>query len=334
MRAMVLQAPAPIEEAPLRLEEVEKPAPRAGEVLVRVLACGVCRTDLHTVEGDLSLPKLPLVPGHQVVGIVEQLGEGVSGLSLGQRVGIPWLHWACGQCSFCRRRQENLCPEAQFTGLHVDGGYAECVLGCEDFVYPISATLSPVEATPLLCGGVIGYRAFRLSGVAPEERLGIWGFGSSAHIVLQVARFLDCEVYVFTRGEQHRALAEQLGAAWVGRPDDEPPGPVDGGIIFAPAGELVPLALKALRKGGTLALAGIYMTPIPQMCYDLLYQERALKSVANSTRQDVRDFLQIAAAAGIRTTTQVYRLEEANQALLDLKQGRLSASAVLDLSSP
>jgi len=332
VRAMVLTAPTRAETEPLQLQQVERPVPRAGQVLLRVLACGVCRTDLHTVEGELELPRLPLIPGHQIVGVVEQRGEGVSAVEVGERVGLPWLFRTCGECEFCRRRQENLCERAQFTGLHVDGGYAEYLVADEDFVYPISESLSAVEAAPLLCGGVIGYRALRLSGVAPGERLGMWGFGASAHITMQVARFLGCEVYVFTRGEEHRRLALELGATWTGAPEEQAPCPVDAAIVFAPAGEIVPLALRAVRKGGTVALAGIHMSPIPQMPYELLYHERVLRSVANSTREDVRNFLRVAGAIPIRTITQRFALEQANEALLALKQGKVRGTAVLGVA--
>jgi len=344
VRVMVLRETGPIEARPLHLAEVEKPAPGRGQVLVRVLACGVCRTDLHTVEGELELPKLPVVPGHQVVGIIEELGEGVQTVRVGERVGVPWLFWTCGECEFCRRGQsptprgrrygdrgENLCENAKFTGLHVDGGYADYMVADGDFVYPVSEALSPVEAAPLLCGGVIGMRALKLSGIAPGERLGMWGFGGSAHVTMQVARHWGGEVYVFTRGEEHRRLALELGAAWAGRPDEQAPCPVDAAIVFAPAGEIVPLALRAVRKGGTVALAGIHMSPIPEMPYELLYHERVLRSVANSTRQDVRDLLEVAAEIPIRSTTQAFPLEQANEALLALKQGRVRGTAVLDI---
>ncbi len=331
MRAMVLRAPVAVEAAPLRLTEAERPVPAPGAVLVRVLACGVCRTDLHAVEGELQLPKLPVVPGHQIVGVVEELGEGASGLKIGQRVGIPWLHWTCGECGFCRRQQENLCENVEFTGLHVDGGYADYLLAHADFVYPMSEALSPIAAAPLLCGGVIGMRALRLSGVGAAERLGMWGFGGSAHITMQVARHWGCEVYVFTRGEEHQRLALELGAAWAGKPDDQAPHLVDAAIVFAPAGEVVPMALRAVRKGRTVALAGIHMSPIPEMPYELLYHERVLRSVANSTRQDVRDLLEAAEQIPIRTATQTFSLEQANQALLALKQGEVRGTAVLEI---
>lgn len=320
MRAMVFQKPGPVEQSPLKLEEVTLPLPRQGEVRVQVRCCGLCHTDLHTVEGDLPLPRLPLIPGHQIVGIVDALGPGVRTLKEGDRVGIPWLHSTCGQCDYCRRGLENLCNTAQFTGYHVDGGYAEHAVVPEDYAYPIPRIFSDQNAAPLLCAGIIGYRSYRLSGAHPGDRLGLYGFGASAHLVLQFARHLGCEVYVFTRAQSHRDLATQLGAAWTGSAEDTPPHQLDAAIIFAPAGSLVPHALRSLRKGGTLALAGITMTPIPQLDYASLYQERVIRSVANSTRQDAQEFLDLAAAVPLKTEIQVFPLEEANQALQSLKR--------------
>lgn len=332
MKAMVLLSPRPAEENPLETRDLPLPEPGAGEIRLRVRACGVCHTDLHTVEGDLPLPKLPVVPGHQVVGIVDALGEGARRFVIGQRVGVPWLYRTCGTCEFCRRGLENLCREARFTGLHADGGYAEAMIVHEDFAYPIPETFSDEAAAPLLCAGIIGYRALRLSGIRPGERLGMWGFGASAHITLQVARHWGCEVYVFTRGEGHRQLAKELGAAWVGSAQDDPPAPVHGGIIFAPAGGLVPEALRVLERGGTLALAGVTMTPIPELDYDrLLYWERVVRSVANFTRQDATEFLRLAAEVPVRTTVQTFPLEAANEALLALKEGRINGAGVLVL---
>jgi len=314
------------------MRDLPLPEPGAEEIRLRVRACAVCHTDLHTVEGDLPLPKLPLVPGHQVVGIVDAVGEGVRRFTIGQRVGVPWLYRTCGTCEFCQRGMENLCRQARFTGLHADGGYAEAMVVHQDFAYPIPEIFSDESAAPLLCAGIIGYRALRLSGVRPGERLGMWGFGASAHITLQIARHWGCEVYVFTRGEKHRQLARELGAAWAGSAKDEPPAPVHGGIIFAPAGELVPEALRVLERGGTLALAGVTMTPIPELDYDrLLYWERVVRSVANFTRQDAAEFLQLAAEVPVRTTVQTFPLEAANEALLALKEGRINGAGVLVL---
>jgi propanol-preferring alcohol dehydrogenase len=333
MRAMVFQKPGPVEQSPLKLEEVTLPLPRQGEVRVQVRCCGLCHTDLHTVEGDLPLPRLPLIPGHQIVGIVDALGPGVRTLKEGDRVGIPWLHSTCGQCDYCRRGLENLCNTAQFTGYHVDGGYAEHAVVPEDYAYPIPRIFSDQNAAPLLCAGIIGYRSYRLSGAHPGDRLGLYGFGASAHLVLQFARHLGCEVYVFTRAQSHRDLATQLGAAWTGSAEDTPPHQLDAAIIFAPAGSLVPHALRSLRKGGTLALAGITMTPIPQLDYASLYQERVIRSVANSTRQDAQEFLDLAAAVPLKTEIQVFPLEEANQALQSLKRSEIKAAAVLQITA-
>ncbi|MGQ9477422.1 MAG: zinc-dependent alcohol dehydrogenase family protein [Candidatus Bipolaricaulia bacterium] len=335
MEAMVLRRAGPIEEGPLKLEEVPLPEPGPGEVRLQVRACGVCHTDLHTVEGDLKLPRLPLIPGHQIVGLVEKLGEGAHRFELGARVGVPWLNFACGECSFCKRGLENLCPDARFTGLHVDGGYAQYAVVPEAFAYPLPEGFSDSQAAPLLCAGIIGYRAFRLSEAKAGERLGLFGFGASAHLTIQVARHLGCEVYVFTRTEEHKQLARELGAEWVGTPQEEPPTKgLDSAIIFAPAGWIVPLALRALRPGGTLALAGIHMTPIPELSYELLYGERTVRSVANMTRQDARELLELAGAIPLRTEVEVYPLQEANEVLLRLKEGRIRGAAVLDIAPP
>jgi propanol-preferring alcohol dehydrogenase len=297
-----------------------------------VRACGLCHTDLHTVEGDLPLPRLPLIPGHQIVGLVEAVGQGVSRFRTGDRVGVPWLHSTCGACAYCRRGDENLCDDARFTGYHVDGGYAQYTVVSQDFAYPLPPGFSDIEAAPLLCAGVIGFRALRLSQVRPGQRLGLYGFGASAHVVIQVALHWGCQVYVFTRSEEHRRLARQLGAAWVGRAEDEPPGRLDSAIIFAPAGGLVPHALRVLGKGGTLALAGITMSTIPELDYALLYHERTVRSVANSTRQDAEDLLRVAAEIPIRTEVQVFPLPEANRALQLLKQGQIRGAGVLEIA--
>jgi len=333
MRAMVLRKPGPIERSPLCLDEVTLPIPRGGEVRVRVRCCGLCHTDLHTVEGDLSLSRLPLIPGHQIVGNVEAFGADVRVLKEGDRVGIPWLHSTDGSCDHCRRGFENLCDNAQFTGYHVDGGYAEFVLVHEAFAHSIPDKFSDENAAPLLCAGIIGYRSYRLSGAHSGTRLGLYGFGASAHLVLQLARYEGCEIYVFTRAQAHHDLARKLGAVWVGAAENTPPHPLDAAIIFAPAGALVPHALRALRKGGTLALAGITMSAIPQMDYALLYHERAIRSVANSTRQDCREFLELADHAGIHAEIQVFDLEQANQALQALKNSKISGAGVLRIAS-
>lgn len=331
MRAMVLRAPRPVEGHPLSWEDVPLPRPNAGEILLRVRACGVCHTDLHTVEGELPLPRLPLIPGHQIVGIVTALGPGATRFALGERVGVGWLAWACGQCAFCLREEENLCPHARFTGLHADGGYAQYAVADERFAYPLPERFSDVEAAPLLCAGIIGYRALRLCGIKPGERLGLYGFGASAHLVIQVVRYWGCSVYVFTRSEEHRRLAQKLGAEWTGVAQDSPPIPLDAGITFAPVGWLVPLALGHLRPGGTLAINAVTMTAIPELRYELLYSERILRSVANFTRQDAEEFLLLAKEIPLHTEVEAFSLARANEALARLKQGKVQGSAVLEI---
>jgi propanol-preferring alcohol dehydrogenase len=326
---MQFRVPAPIEASPL--EDVARPVPDpgTGELLVRVAACGICRTDLHIVEGDLRLPRTPIVPGHQVVGRVERLGHGATRFARGQRVGLAWLRWTCGECRFCRNDRENLCERAQFTGYHADGGYAEYAVVPEAFAYPIPGVFSDAEAAPLLCAGIIGYRALRLSAVPPGGRLSLYGFGSSAHITLQVAVARGCEVFVCTRGPRHRDLARSLGAAWVGDLGDPMPVAQDGGIIFAPAGELVPLALRSLAPGATLALAGIHMSRIPPIDYADLYRERVITSVTANTRADGAALLAEAASIPVHPTVTTIPLAEANQALERLKHGAIAGSGVL-----
>jgi propanol-preferring alcohol dehydrogenase len=331
---MILRQPAPIEEEPLALVDIPRLTPRPGEVRLSVRVCGICRTDLHTVEGDLDLPKLPITPGHQVVGVVEAFGEGANRFEVGQRVGVPWLFRTCGACEFCQRGLENLCRDAEFTGLHADGGYAEAMVVPQGFAYPIPEGFSDVQAAPLLCAGIIGYRALKLSEVEQGQRLGLYGFGSSAHVTIQVAQHWDCEVYVFTRSEGHRRLAREMGAVWVGGAEDDPPARMHSSIIFAPAGRLVPEALRVMERGGTLALAGVTMTPIPELDYDkLLYWERTVRSVANFTRQDARELLQLAAEIPIHSEVETFALEDANRALLVLKRSEIDGSGVLVISS-
>jgi len=330
VKAMQLRRPAPIEQEPLRRVEVPVPEIGPDELLVRVLACGACHTDLHVCEGDIALPRLPIVPGHQVVGRVERLGERASGFRVGDRVGVAWLHRACGECRFCRGGAENLCPKARFTGLHVDGGFAEYARVPAPFAYRIPEAYGDRQAAPLLCAGIIGYRALRRSRIQPGGRLGLYGFGASAHIALQVARYWGCEVYVFTRTPDHQQLAAELGAAWVGQAQHNPPAKLDAAIVFAPAGWIVREALRVLEKGGTLALAGIYMSPVPELDYaEHLYHERTVTSVANATRQDGRELLELAARVRLRTHTEEFPLHEANRVLRLLKESRIRASAVL-----
>lgn len=332
MKAMQLRQPAPVETAPLALTEVETPQPGPGQVRLKIHTCGVCHTDLHIVEGDLALPRLPTIPGHEIVGVVDAVGEGVSLHQVGDRMGVPWLHQTCGQCRYCRAGKENLCDNIRFTGLHADGGFAEYTVVHERFAYPIPAAFDDVAAAPLLCAGIVGYRSLRLSRVQPGQRLGLYGFGASAHIIIQIARYWDCEVFVFSRGEHHRELARNLGAVWTGGAEDDPGARLDSSIIFAPAGGLVPEALRVLDKGGTLALGGIHMSPIPQMAYDLLWHERTIQSVANSTRQDALDFLEVAAKVPVKTETELYDLEQANETLLRLKRSEINGAAVLRIS--
>jgi propanol-preferring alcohol dehydrogenase len=333
MNAMILKGFAPIDQNPLELVDLSIPEPDSEEILLRVKFCGICHTDLHTVEGELPEVKLPIIPGHQVVGVVEKVGKNTSRFKEGDRLGVAWLYSACGECAFCQRENENLCETARFTGYNVNGGYAEYIVVPEKFAYPIPGIFSDEEAAPLLCAGIIGYRALRLSEIKSGQRLGLYGFGASAHVAIQVAVHWDCKVYVFTRSEEHRELASKLGAVWTGTSKDEPPTKMDSSIIFAPAGELVLDALRVLDKGGTLALAGIYMTPIPEMDYvKYLYHERTLRSVANATRQDGEELLRIAAEIPIRTTTRAFPLKEANKVLNLLKTGKISGAAVLRVS--
>ncbi len=329
MKAMVLEKAMPVEMEPLRLLDLPVPEPGRGEVRIAVRACGVCHTDLHTVEGDIPLPQLPIVPGHEVVGVVEKLGEGSHRFKLGDRVGVTWLYSSCDRCQFCRRGLENLCESARFTGLHANGGYEEKMVAKEDYIYPIPENFIDENAAPLLCAGVIGYRSYRLSEIQPGQRLGLYGFGASAHIVIQLATTLGCEVYVFTRNEGHRQLARKLGSSWEGDAKDDPPAKVDAAIIFAPAGWIVKEALRVLEKAGTLAINAIYMSPLPEIPYDLLWNERKVRSVANVTRLDAEQFLRIAGGIPIKTDVEVFPLEEANKVLRMLKTSQIKGAAVL-----
>lgn len=335
MKAMLLEDEDDVSTNPLKACDVPLPKPGKGQVRVKVHVCGVCRTDLHIVEGELPASTRPIIPGHETVGIVDQLGPGVTTLKEGDRVGIAWLQATCHTCEFCQTGRENLCERAIFTGYHMNGGYAEYALVSEHFAYPIPDIFSDEEAAPLLCAGIIGYRALRRSQVKPGQRLGLYGFGASAHITIQIARNWGCDVYVCSLREEHRNLARQLGAVWVGEAADMPPDTLHSAILFAPAGELVPPALRALGKGGTLALAGIYMTPIPSLDYTReLFQERTLQSVTANTRQDGLDLLREAAAIPIRTHTVPFPLEKANTALQELKAGTIQGAAVLRVASP
>ena len=331
MRSQRLHAPNKIEANPLVLEERQIPEPSSNQVRVKVSYCGVCHTDLHIAEGDIHPPSLPITPGHQVVGVIDELGTGVNKWHLGQRVGVPWLHSACGVCFYCRGGLENLCEQARFTGFHVDGGFAEYLLAEEDYILPLPDSISDQDAAPLLCAGIVGFRSLRLSDLQPGERLGLFGFGAAGHLAIQVARHWDCEVYVFTRSSGHRRHAEELGAVWTGGAEDQPPKLIDRGIIFAPAGWIVPLALEKLRPGGTLAINAIHMSDIPKTPYEKIYGERTLRSVANATYQDGIDFLKLAAEIPIKPEITLYPLKNANQALQDMKASAINGEAVIEI---
>lgn len=326
MKAMVLDAP----RQSLRLDQDKTtPQPGAGEVLIRVHACGVCRTDLHVIDGELDHPHLPLVPGHEIVGKVESLGDGVSGIAAGTRVGVPWLGWTCGQCRFCLGGRENLCENARFTGYQIDGGYAEFAVADARYCFPIPDGFSDEAAAPLLCAGLIGYRALKMAGSG--TRLGLYGFGAAAHIAVQVARHRGQEVYAFTKAGDRSGqdFARSLGAVWAGGSDEMPPERLDAAILFAPVGVLVPAALAATDKGGIVVCAGIHMSDIPSFPYSILWEERTVRSVANLTRADGEEFMKIAAEIPVRTTTTSFPLERADEALADLREGRLEGAAVL-----
>ncbi len=325
MRAMLFEKPG----RALNLSEVATPEPAAGQVLVRVHACAVCRTDLHVVDGELSQPKTPLVPGHEIVGSIANLGSGVTRFKVGDRVGVPWLGWTCGECEFCRQSQENLCERAKFTGYTLDGGYAEYTVADQRFCFPIPELYSDVEAAPLLCAGLIGYRSLVKAGKG--KRIGIYGFGAAAHIVAQVAKYQGREIYAFTRPDDNEAkqFARELGAVWTGGSDELPPVKLDAAIIFAPVGALVPQALKVVRKGGVVVCGGIHMSDIPSFPYALLWEERSICSVANLTRRDGEEFMAIAPRVPVRTEVETFPLEEANEALNRLRTGRIHGAAVL-----
>ncbi|MGD9660467.1 MAG: zinc-dependent alcohol dehydrogenase family protein [Porticoccaceae bacterium] len=325
MRAMLFEQPG----SPLVLRDIPVPAPAADQVLLRVKVCGICRTDLHVVDGDLKEPRLPLIPGHQVVGVVEKLGSAVSAFDIGQRLGVPWLGGSCGHCWYCHQGRENLCDDALYTGYQINGGFAEYMVANAAYCFPLPENYGDEQAAPLLCAGLIGYRAYRL--VESCQTLGLYGFGAAAHILIQVAQHFGQQVYAFTRKGDRDAqdFARSLGAAWAGDSSQSPPMPLDGAIIFAPAGELVPLALKAVRKGGTVVCAGIHMSDIPSFPYDILWGERSICSVANLTRKDGEDFLPLAAKIPVKTAVTRYSLEEANQALDDLRAGRFTGAGVV-----
>jgi alcohol dehydrogenase, propanol-preferring len=330
MLAHRLSQPRPAEDKPLVLKDILIPDPAPGQVRLKVLVCGVCHTDLHTIEGEIHPPSLPITPGHQVVGVVEAIGQGTdSKVRIGDRVGVPWLFSSDRTCPYCLRGQENLCPEARFTGFHHDGGYAEYMLAQANFILPLPPEISDAQAAPLLCAGIIGYRSLRQADLKPGETLGLVGFGASAHLAIQVALHWGCRVYAFTRSDEHRQHALGLGAAWAGGAEDTPPAEIDRAIIFAPAGGLVPLTLQKIRPGGTLAINAIYMSDIPSMPYQTIYGERTVRSVANATYQDGVDFISLAAQIPVQSTVQPYPFDAASQALIDLKYSRINGEAVL-----
>jgi propanol-preferring alcohol dehydrogenase len=332
MKAMLLKRQAPIEENPLEEVELQIPEPCEEEILIRVLACGICHTDLHTVEGDIPLKKGPIIPGHQIVGIVAKCGPRVENLRVGDRVGVAWLHWACGKCKFCLRGEENLCENAKFTGYDVDGGYAEFTIAPAAFSYPLPSGFTHVEVAPLLCAGIIGFRALKLSEVKTGETLALYGFGASAHVTIQIALRRGCRVIVFSRSGEHRGLARKLGAFWSGTTEETPPVKPERAIIFAPAGRLVRHALEHIEKGGTVVLASIHMDPVPELDYEKhLYHEKKLRSVTASTREDGRELLSEAHGARVKTEIQMFRLRDANMALRLLKESKINGAGVLEV---
>ncbi|TAK55523.1 MAG: zinc-binding alcohol dehydrogenase family protein [Dehalococcoidia bacterium] len=331
MRAAVLRRIPRADELPLEIAEVAEPRPAPGQVAIRVEACGVCRTDLHIVEGEVRA-RLPIVPGHQAAGRVVDVGEGVESPAAGQLVGVGWLASTCGVCAYCLAGRENLCASATFTGRDVDGGFADTMVADARFVFPLPASMSAVEAAPLLCAGIIGYRSLRLSEVRPGGRLGLFGFGASAHLAIQVALHWGCEVYAFTREEHHRQLALDLGARWAGEATDDPGVPLDAAVLFAPAGELVPAILRRLDRGATLAINAIHMTDVPPLAYDDLYWERTVRSVANYTRQDAREFLDLAAEIPVRAGIERFSPDGVNDALARIKRGEVHGAAVIEMT--
>jgi propanol-preferring alcohol dehydrogenase len=330
MRAARLHNQAPIDDDPLRIEECPDPQPGAGQVRIEVKACGACHTDLHIVEGDLPPKKMPLIPGHQIVGVIESVGEGVSASRCGDRVGVPWISSSCGDCEQCRAGRENLCPRARFTGYDIDGGFAELAVVPEGSAHTLPDEIDDVSAAPLLCAGIIGYRSLRRAELQRGQRLGLFGFGASAHLAIQVARHWECEVSVFTRSEHHRQLARHLGAVWVGGAEDDPPEKLHAAVTFAPVGWVVREALRVTAPGGTVAVNAIHLDRIPELDYqEHLYEERTLRSVTNLTHRDAEEFLALAAEIPLRTTVEEFALADANRALAQMKHSKLEAAAVL-----
>ena len=332
MKAMILEKPSSIEENPLVLKDIPIPEPASDEILIKIHYCGLCRTDLHVIEEELPWQGKPLIPGHQIVGIVEKKGTMAKRFKAGDRVGVAWLNSTCRTCKFCSNKNENLCENSRFTGYHVNGGYGEYTVIKEDFAYHLPEGISGEKGAPLLCAGIIGYRALKLSKIKQGETLGLYGFGGSAHIAIQIARYWKCRVFVFTRSKKHQKLAEELGASWVGTSKDRPPEKLNSAIIFAPAGEIIPDALQVLEKGGTLTLAGIYMTPVPELDYEKhIFYEKTIQSVTASTREDGKDFLKLAAEIPVKTKTTLFSLEEANKGLNLLKESKINGAGVLKI---
>lgn len=331
MRAMVLRTPGPVAVRPLEAAVLDDPVPGPGEVAIDVSACAVCRTDLQIATGDLAARRLPIVPGHQAVGRISGVGPGVDGWARGDRAGVAWLGGACGRCRFCAGGRENLCPDAVFTGWDRDGGFAERIVAHADFAIRLPGGAADVDLAPLLCGGVIGYRSLKVSGIAPAGRLGLFGFGASALLAIQVARHWGCEVFVWTRSAAERERARSLGAAWTGGYGDRAPAPLDAAVTFAPAGDVVIDALRATGRGGTVAVNAIHLDRVPEFQYELLWGERAIRSVANFTRRDAAEFMSIAVEAGIRTAVERHPLDAANEALARIEDGRVAGAAVLEV---
>lgn len=329
MKAAVLDKSLPLSDTSLRIEEVEAPLLKDNDVLINIRACGICRTDIHIIEGELSTVKFPLIPGHQIVGTVEKMGMSAKKYPVGTRVGVSWLNHTCGECKYCRTGFENLCDYALFTGYTANGGFAEYICVSEDFVFPIPEKLSNEEAAPLLCAGAVGYRALKLSGVKKGETLGLVGFGASAHLVIQVARFLGIDVFVFTRSSQHQEFAKELGASWAGTLEQSPPHYVDSAIIFAPSGETVVKTLPYLEKNGRILMSAIHATPIPEIQYRDLWNEKSIKSVANVTREDIKELLNLASQIPIKPTLVTFHLSEVNTALLKQKRGEILGEGVI-----
>ena len=329
MKTIRLYKQGSIDQADLRFEDIPIPEPKENEIRVKVIASSVCHTDLHIIEGDLPLQKSPIIPGHEIIGIIDKSGSNITHHKVGQRVGVAWLNNACLKCKFCKQGLENLCSNAQFTGYHHDGGYAEYLVVPETFAYPIPDIFTSEEAAPLMCAGVIGYRSLKLSNLQKGQTLGLFGFGASAHIVIQIAKYWDCDVFVFTRSKNHQQHALELGATWVGSTNDQPPSKIDAGITFAPSGPLIIEVLKVLDYGGTLAINAIHLSDIPPIKWDYLWHEKQVRSVANVTRQDAKEFLELARKIPIKTTVTMYEFNDVRQALRDMKESKINGAPVL-----